>query len=596
MWRGGCRPMVAFLLVSIGGGCEPEPTCDGSACSENEHRVCIDLCEVPAREHEQCDRAPCDLGLPSCAQGLSCVRVDQFDRTFECRDLDKVLFAECDPFLDAFGVETCSTGLFCRPSYCTDSPPNVPRGSCAQQRRDGSRCDADVGQAGCEVCAAGLECVDDETTGDQRCRRFCNADADCACEQVCLEAQGFCADCVGAFGPCSREVECCDGLICSQGVCLPGFTESDDSCSFNRAGCAPCVADVRERLSDVYQGGRAVNSFQFPLRDPISAEHVQGIARLPDIVDGTWDGWVPGSAAPIAGRLVVTHNENDHTNPGLWVLLQQSFVGPAEQYPQTWRDGSWGFAETSVDVMDTGLNHPGGLQAMGTTVAVAIECGGCDLPAEVRFLEFGDDFDATLVNAFSLGDDPLLSFPERSAASVAVTRLRTGHYLMFVAAQDHGRAGGTFYISDRAALVSETVWHHVSSWVPPCTERRSGCWAGASNMTFLTDCGDLDGGNLFLVATHGQHDIAGYPGNFVTLAKLRRGGAEEQRIELDLEEMLRPRTARTRGLDVSYRWAGNFFVTPFNTLSSDVSERNPSREQLEIQTLIPPGAHSELLP
>jgi hypothetical protein len=373
---------------------------------------------------------------------------------------------------------------------------------------------------------------------------------------------------------------------------------------------------------------------------PIDCEHVQGLIRLPDIQVGGWEGWTDGAPSPVEGRLVLSTNDEDEA--GLYVLTQYMYLSE-EHDPQAWRDGSVGEAVDVVDLTGIEPNHPGGLQAIGPVVAAAIECQGCDTASEIRFYTVDRFTIHEITNArLSLDGQEGKPLTDR-ASSVAVARLETGHYLVFVAGARSGASGGWFFVSRNRSL-NDPAWVFVNEWEPECSdvfsdpwacsadcdpspsegccdkdlcedlclccsavgecckdisgpcdckyklEPRKGCFAGASNASFLVDCQDTDGTNLWFVAGDGP-DTDSH--SYVTLAKVLWDD-DIHRVVLKPLELFRPEGAdschEVPDFEITFRWGGNFFVTPSHTLSADISDREECDNQVRIQTYVPANA------
>jgi len=347
-------------------------------------------------------------------------------------------------------------------------------------------------------------------------------------------------------------------------------------------------------VAAVYAGSGRVHEYQVPFT-ATGDYHIQGIARLPDVDIGTGENNQP----IVSGRLVVTSNtprgvdNNAGHVPGFWILEQ--FVNPHVPEAQAWRSGDLGWTVAAVDLHDTGLDHPGGIQSLGTMVVVAIEDSNNELPAEVRFYELGTGFVPSHVQTLRLDGRYGSPAPITRASAVAAVQLGTGHFLVYVAGGDHGRNGGAFFLSDTIDSVRpSTNWSYVSSWTPRCTDARDGCFGGAGNMTLVVGCDDPRGDNVWLVAGHGEHHAFGSSENFITVSKVTF--SSDDGIGVDPIAVLQPETSSDGGpYDISYRWAGNFFITPQGRLMSDVSARNPTGlsgggHQTKVQQFIPPGA------
>jgi hypothetical protein len=79
-----------------------------------------------------------------------------------------------------------------------------------------------------DQCCSGV-CVPDPRTGELVCNPDCSANelscttnSDC-CGGYCNPETMACApppgDCIPALGPCMVDADCCDGLMCIDGIC-----------------------------------------------------------------------------------------------------------------------------------------------------------------------------------------------------------------------------------------------------------------------------------------------------------------------------------------------------------------------------------------
>lgn len=223
---------VAALLV--GGQCDPteRPCNNPGECEGDEYPACIQHC-VPQIPREdalgmQCVTDPCHPDLVDsgsailCPTGLTCLAWSGGTHGV-CADLHQGLLGACEPQ----AINTCATGLYCRPfedAGCEgnpERPDNIPYyadagGVCAPPIREGGLCDANWGEEGCRACEPGTLCTPDPERGNSlRCRRACDTDDDCPCNEgvdpsVCLgdsdpgdgEADGFCSVCVAHHDEC----------------------------------------------------------------------------------------------------------------------------------------------------------------------------------------------------------------------------------------------------------------------------------------------------------------------------------------------------------------------------------------------------------
>ena len=150
------------------------------------------------------------------------------------------------------------------------------------------------------------------------------------------------------------------------------------------------------------------------------------------------------------------------------------------------------------------LEHPGGMQVIGSTLAVSWEDLSNGHPAEVRFYNVSDPTDVTemsrLVLDGSRGEQDQTTSSSRSTG-VAIHRLHDLRYLMFVSGSSSG-ADGWFYISNNTRLDATTQWQYVHYWswqssAALNTSSRTADWGYWQNFQFISDCTTND---LYLAA------------------------------------------------------------------------------------------------
>jgi hypothetical protein len=152
-----------------------------------------------------------------------------------------------------------------------------------------------------------------------------------------------------------------------------------------------------------------------------------------------------------------------------------------------------------------GAKHPGGLQAFGHYLAVAVEAPSS--PSFVDIYDFSAGFGAgARIQRVTLPPVSTQFQPERSIGGVAVTRLKDGRYLMFVLGKDSSRKGW-FYVSQGTHLPS--VWDPFDNFNGYDTTPQSpfGWFRSYQNVSFVTDCASQD---IYLLASGNE----GYAGSF----------------------------------------------------------------------------------
>jgi len=219
--------------------------------------------------------------------------------------------------------------------------------------------------------------------------------------------------------------------------------------------------------------------------------HVQGIGRLSD-KNGM-------------GRMVLTENG---TGRGLRVAFQ-----PIKNATE----GLYSTVNELSDVVSFDIHgvsaygnhdHPGGLQAQGDYIAVAME-GGNTKHAAVYFLKVEDrniEFVTSLVMNGSRGE-PYQTF-KSAAATAGFVQLASGHFLVAVSGKNHGRQGIWFYESTTRFIDETTEWNFISFKDFGCIgygEEQDECYVGAGGgLNLVTDCS----GNIYMLAMHGSDDGA----------------------------------------------------------------------------------------
>ena len=361
---------------------------------------------------------------------------------------------------------------------------------------------------------------------------------------------------------------------------VPWVTVGDTTCEFGEPGCTACLDDVRASMDDVLLNNPVAEmnmEFHLVTYDPPStgANHVQGYARLPDIVIESEEPIPPGGIQDPHGRVVISRDVPVGGTPHLFVFNQQV----QSEYVEPWLYGWSGFLETVVE-LEGPLNHPGGIGVQGALIAVAIECKGyqdCgDHPAEVRFFSAnGYDFELTEINRLYLDgsrgepdqDDPI-------AAAVAFARLESGRYLLFVSGRSDGSAGGWFYVSKARGIGPDTEWNFLNYWEPPCDDVGNlNCWRGANGMSMITQCD----GSLYLLGYNGDWEAGGggVP-TWVSVSRIEQEGGTGRVVPRMLEGYDVYGDNGVGPNDIGGRFGSNMFVTPNHTLQYELTERDIS--------------------
>ncbi len=274
----------------------------------------------------------------------------------------------------------------------------------------------------------------------------------------------------------------------------------DTSCAFGARDCNRCVRGVLEAVAALrpdptaevrYSSMAARRLPPYGARlAPFAANdsHLEGIARLPLLRDSSWvvlSRARPGMLGGGGFFLVHLGDVPDHHGAPFGSARRRArYIRPNPDHRRT----SYYHPVNRSD-------HPGGLQMIGQTLALAVSCAkakGCRGRAFVQF----DDLSHPAASETLLQRVPLFLQGEphraRHATSVAVAKLRDGSYLMFVQGKDN-KNEGWFYRSDRDQIGPDTQWQFIDYF------RGGPSWDGRYQSTsLLTDC---DSGKLYLLGT-----------------------------------------------------------------------------------------------
>ncbi len=320
-------------------------------------------------------------------------------------------------------------------------------------------------------------------------------------------------------------------------------------CAYGEDACSPCVNDLLSSLDSATGGlnisGRdaRIEIAGYETGESVLHHHLQGVARLADLVheDGTR-----------TGRVILTDN------------LSRGGLSYAEGTFETERDSIFaGGRYTVLRKMNLRqyFEHPGGAQAHGNTMVVAMDSRRRN-DAAAYFLHFAAHGKPQLVSGFSIDGthgEPMLSVRRRwSAASAAFIQLDTGEFLVAVSGDASGKAGIWFFLSSNDVIDSSTRWQYVGSWTP-CTGNNGTddlgrCFAGASGMALLADCS----GDIYLVTMHGTSQARH---EYQWIQVFQMGQEEGGTLKLALRSWQRDHTGRLQRNNPAFRWAGSAFVT-----------------------------------
>jgi hypothetical protein len=280
----------------------------------------------------------------------------------------------------------------------------------------------------------------------------------------------------------------------------PARLEADTACHFGASSCNRCVrgalAAVRalgdEPTAAVRYSSMAARRLP-PYGATLSAfgandSHLQGIARL---VPNDGSNWV-----------VVSRAQPGQLGGGGFFLVQLGDVPAHGGAPFGSRKARARYVQVNSETRRTryyhpveSSDHPGGLQMLGQTLALAASCDSAKGCTGRTFVEFHDlsepsARDTRLQRFFLFRQGEPYATPH--ATSVAVAKERDGRYLMFVHGKDDRREGW-FYRSDADRIGPETQWRYIDHF------QGDASWDGKyQSTTLLSECGS---GDLYLLGT-----------------------------------------------------------------------------------------------
>jgi len=349
---------------------------------------------------------------------------------------------------------------------------------------------------------------------------------------------------------------------------VPNITRASTGCSYGDDACSRCVSDVLAAV-DLHNAGYDINHADLSydiwgapsgsLWDP---EHNQGIARLADLV----------FTGHRIGRVVLTHNLSGDGLHYAEHIVGYNTEGIFEPGPYEVID--------SIPIRGA-LNHPGGAQAHGNTVAVAAEHQGSFTPgddpyAAVYFLHFppGNSMGGEIVNWLGLDGsqgEPFQADQSR-ASSAAFVKMESGYFLVAVSGADHGRQGIWFYESSDTTINYYTEWYYVGFWDPPprpeCPSGvtgegniDAGCFGGASGMALVADCG----GGIYLITMHGSSQTGNDEWQWNQVWRIAQTATGEP--DLIFRYWQRDFTGTIQTNNPAFRWAGGAYVVEDGNLA-----------------------------
>lgn len=316
-----------------------------------------------------------------------------------------------------------------------------------------------------------------------------------------------------------------------------------------------CIENMIDQITGEPRLDIRQKDLSFAIRSPdIDVEdHVQGVARLRD-----WNG---------KGRMVLS---DDGTSAGFRLAFQNIKEANEALYSadKKLRDPI-SFPIRNIERYGN-HSHPGGMQAQGDIVAIAMEGGKAD-HAAVYFLRINGDqisYISTLDLDGSQGEP--FQYNQNRAATVGFIQLDNGNFLLAVSGKQHGKQGIWFYESDGSEIDSLTQWNFIDFYRPTCKrygEDTDNCFIGAGGgLNLVKDCS----GELFLLAMHGTDRNTGNEYEYLQVFHIIKN---DQSVSLIKVTQQKDNLGLFAIDSYSFRWAGGTYVSKSGQLAVFNTER-----------------------
>ena len=347
------------------------------------------------------------------------------------------------------------------------------------------------------------------------------------------------------------------------------LTRARTDCPYGTAACSPCVHGLLPAFEatrggvDIQGADQTFEVEGYEVHESFLFNHIQGVARLADVVHG--DG-------TRTGRIVLTGN------------LSAGGLSYAERTLPTDQDTVFApgryEVQRELDIRKT-FSHPGGAQAHGDTIVVAMD--GAPDHTGAYFLAFPPGANPVIVNRViidgSRGEPKLSRYGRWESAAAAFIQLGSGRFLLAVAGGGNGNEGVWFYVSSEPVLRERTEWSFLGVWRPcegsAARAALTQCFSGASGMALLADCS----GDIYLVTMHGTSQSSE---EYQWLQVFSLTQDSQGHIGLSLRAWQRDRTGRFQRNNPAFRWSGTVSVTSTpNVIAVLNTVRDPATQHCE---------------
>ncbi|MDY6861676.1 MAG: hypothetical protein SV062_01650 [Thermodesulfobacteriota bacterium] len=375
----------------------------------------------------------------------------------------------------------------------------------------------------------------------------------------------------------------------------PSFElKGDVSCAYGSSDCQRCVNDINSAFERLNDGRRMAFSAHVPTDDPfppqddvvpdnkyIGDSHIQSMVRVSFQInsegetDYNDESWIVLSRSGASGDKMYEDKIDD---TGLYFIHMDNLTGTGDTWYTDRPFSLWdGELMTYYNCFDGGLNHAGGMQAVGSILAVSYENAGkpeSERPdAQVRFYDIVDPWNVKEINKLVLDGSRGEEKQEHTKSSaVAITKLEDGRYLLFVGGFNNSE-DGWFYISSGTDIASSN-WEYIQYWSKDTSEYVSDKWDEFQSLNFFSKC---DTGDIYLIGLGGKGicPIAGED-SITKLYKLVRGADDQLDFQWIATKDFNATLCRGIGpvfSSISMRYGANIYVTSKGDLIAYASSR-----------------------
>jgi hypothetical protein len=232
--------------------------------------------------------------------------------------------------------------------------------------------------------------------------------------------------------------------------------------------------------------------------------HIQGVARLAGVGDNRWLAVTRAHNLEYAGVHLARMGDLGGADGTRLLVPGTSYADP----PPSTRGTEYFYSQFLT-------THPGGVQAFGHYLAVAVEATNQQVP-RLDVFDFSGGPGAGKQYVYYLGNLGETPGVTKAITGVGVTRLTDGRYLFFVLGKDENK-DGWFYVSNGTQLTKDTKLEFVD-YVNGTDTTPQGSIRMYQNVNLITECGSRD---IYLLAT-GNEGYAGSVASGTNYADLFR--------------------------------------------------------------------------